>query len=54
MIMKFNSEKIKSTSRVAETEDIWEYAVRTFSETEGLNLDKKQALINIVNHICRG
>lgn len=54
LILKFLSEKIKNTSRVAETADIWEYAVRTFSETEGLNLDKKQALINIVNHICRG
>ena len=54
LILKFLSEKIKSGIKITETADTWEYAIKTFSETEGLNLDKKQALINIINHICKG
>ena len=33
--------------------EMWEKAVKIFDETSRLNLDKKQALINIISGICK-
>ncbi len=53
LILKFLGEHAKNTAKVVETADCWSSAVKTFSEVEGLNLDKKQALINIIVNICK-
>lgn len=53
LLLKFLSEHAQNTDRIVETADCWSYAIKTFSETEGLNLDKKQALMNIIVNICK-
>lgn len=53
LLLKFLSEHAKNTTKVVETADCWSYAIKTFSEVEGLNLDKKQALINIISNMCK-
>lgn len=53
LILKFLSEHAKSTDKVVETADCWSKTIKTFSEVESLNLDKKQALINIITNICK-
>ncbi|MFR8206159.1 MAG: hypothetical protein ACLU99_07340 [Alphaproteobacteria bacterium] len=46
------SENVKNTTHIVELADCWDNAVKVFSEVERLNLDKKQALINIIVNIC--
>lgn len=53
LILKFLSEKAKHTDKVTETADCWSAAIKIFAETDSLNLDKKQALINIIVNICK-
>lgn len=53
LILKFLSEHAKNTNKVVETADCWSSAVQTFSEVDSLNLDKKQALINILANMCK-
>ena len=53
LILKFLSENIKDSGRIPEFYEAWENTIRTFSEVERLNLDKKQALINIIASICK-
>lgn len=53
LILKFIAENIRKTQHVEELADAWNDAVKTFSETEGLNLDKKQALMNIIVNIAK-
>lgn len=53
LILKFLSEKVKTSSKIVEVADCWDNAVKVFSETERLNLDKKQALLNILVNICK-
>ena len=53
LILKFISENVRSCSSVEDMADVWDKALSVFSETEGLNLDKKQALINVINSICK-
>lgn len=53
LILKFLSENITKTGNVLAYADSWDYAVKSFSEVDRLNMDKKQVLINIVNNICK-
>jgi hypothetical protein len=53
LILKFLSEQIRALNKVEENTDVYEKAVKTFKETEGLNLDKKQAIMTIMASICR-
>ena len=53
LILKFLSEHTKNTDKIIETYEAWTYAIKTFTETESLNLDKKQALMNIMTNICK-
>lgn len=53
LILKFLSENVKNTTHIVELADCWDNAVKVFSEVERLNLDKKQALINIIVNICK-
>lgn len=53
LILKFLSENVKNTTHIVELADCWDNAVKVFSEVELLNLDKKQALINIIVNICK-
>ena len=53
LILKFLSEHAKSTTKVVETADCWTTTIKTFTEVDSLNLDKKQALMNIMVNICK-
>ncbi len=53
LILKFIAEHIRKTEHVEELAEAWTETVKTFSETEGLNLDKKQALMNIIVNIAK-
>lgn len=53
LILKFMSENIKDSGRIVEFAQCWENIIKTFSEVERLNLDKKQAIINILASICK-
>lgn len=53
LILKYLSENVKKSSNVVAYADCWDNAVKIFSETDRLNLDKKQALINIIVNICK-
>ena len=48
LILKFLSEQVRALNKVEETTDVYEKAVKTFKETEGLNLDRKQAIMTIM------
>ena len=53
LVLKFVAENVKGCDNVAELAEMWEKAVKIFDETARLNLDKKQALINIISGICK-
>ncbi len=53
LILKFLSEHAKNTSNVVEIAECWSNAIKTFSEIESLNMDKKQALMNIIVNLCK-
>lgn len=53
LILKFIAENIRQTQNMEEFAKSWEEAVKIFSETSGLNLDKKQALMNIIVNLCK-
>ena len=53
LILKFLSDHVKNTNKVTETAECWSLAVKTFAETENLNMDKKQALMNIIVNMCK-
>lgn len=53
LILKFLSEQVKALNKVEETADIYEKAIKTFKETENLNLDKRQAVMNVMVAVCR-
>ena len=53
LLLKFLSENVKNSSHVIAYADCWDYAVKTFAEVESLNMDKKQAFINIMGNICK-
>lgn len=53
IILKFMTDSIKSMNNGAELISVWEDAIKIFDETERLNLDKRQALLNILNNLCK-
>ena len=40
-------------NKVEETAEAFDKATRTFLETDSLNLDKRQAVMNIMVGVCR-
>lgn len=53
LILKFLSEQVKSMNHVEESAVAFDKATKTFIETESLNLDKRQSVMNIMVGICR-
>lgn len=53
LILKFIAENVRQTKDLEEFVKSWEEAVKIFDETSSLNLDKKQALINIIVNLCK-
>lgn len=53
LILKFLSENIKKSPHIIELSQSWDESIRIFDETDRLNLDKKQALINIIVNISK-
>lgn len=53
LILKFIAENIHKASDIEEFSKSWEEAIKTFKETDSLNLDKRQALMNIIVNLCK-
>lgn len=53
LLLKFLSEAVKTAPDPTGLADAWENAVKTFAETDSLNMDKRQALMNIIVNICK-
>ncbi len=53
LILKFYSDNILSSPRIEETVYAWENTVKILRQTESLNMDKKETLINIINNLCK-
>lgn len=53
LVLKFVAENVRSCENVENLADMWDKAIKIFDETARLNLDKKQALINIITGICK-
>ena len=53
LILKFCSDNIISCQNVEDMALAWENAIRCFRQTDSLNMDKKQALINIIGQLCK-
>ena len=51
--LKFCSDNIISSQNVEEMALAWENAIRSFRQTDSLNMDKKQGLINIIGKLCK-
>lgn len=53
LILKFIAENIHHTSNLEEFAKSWDETIKIFSETASLNLDKRQALMNIIINLCK-
>lgn len=53
LILKFISENIAHTEHTEELADVWEQTIKVFDETDRLNLDKKQILMNIIYNLIK-
>ena len=53
LILKFIAENIEQASDVNEFARSWEETIKIFNETAALNLDKKQALMNIIINLTK-
>ncbi len=53
LILKLIHQLIREVNNVKNFAQTWEDSIKIFSETEGLNLDKKQALITIITNLCK-
>ena len=53
LILKFIAENIHQTANLEEFAKSWDETIKIFSETAGLNLDRRQALINIIVNLCK-
>lgn len=53
LILKLIHQLAQESSNVENISQSWEDTIRMFSETEGLNLDKKQALLTIITNLCK-
>lgn len=53
LILKFIAENVKTCEHPDEVAGAWDNAIKVFNETERLNLDKKQALINVITNLIK-
>lgn len=53
LILKFISENITHSEHVEELTEVWANAIKIFDETNRLNLDKKQILMNIIYNLIK-
>ena len=53
LILKFIAENVHQTSNLEEFAKSWDETIKIFNETAGLNLDKRQALMNIIVNLCK-
>lgn len=53
LVLKFIAENVKNSNQPDELAGAWDNAIRVFNEAERLNLDKKQALINIITNLIK-
>jgi len=53
VILKFLGSLVQSGKNVENVVEVWQNAIKTFSETERLNMDKRHAIINIIYKICK-
>ena len=53
LILKFIAENVYQTANMEEFAKSWDETIKTFSETANLNLDKRQALMNIIVNLCK-
>lgn len=53
LILKFCSDNIVNCRDVEEMAKVWENAVKCFRLTNSLNIDKRQALINVISQLCK-
>ncbi len=53
LVLKFCSDHILESRNIEETARAWEEAVKILRQVNGLNMDKKQALINIIANLCK-
>lgn len=53
VVLKFLAEVVQEGKNVEKTVEVWQNAIKTFSDTERLNMDKRQAFINIIYQICK-
>ena len=53
LILKLIHQLIRQAPDIETIAQSWDDAVKTFSETDSLNLDRKQALLTIINNLCK-
>ncbi len=53
LILKFLSEQARAGNKIEESAAAFDKTTKTFVETESLNLDKRQAVMNIMVGICK-
>ncbi|MBQ8436515.1 MAG: hypothetical protein IJX20_02570 [Alphaproteobacteria bacterium] len=53
LILKLIRQLAQENANIENITQSWEDTIRIFNETAGLNLDKKQALITIINNLCK-
>ena len=53
LVLKFIAENVRASDHPDELAGAWDNAIKVFNETERLNLDKKQALINIITNVLK-
>ena len=53
LVLKYCYDHILFSRDIEETARAWENAVRVLRQTDSLNMDKKEALINIIGNLCK-
>ena len=53
LVLKFLSDYAKGGENVRLIGEAWEKCLKIFHETEALNMDKRQAMLNIISIICK-
>ena len=53
LVLKFYSDHVLRSRNAEDTARAWEEAVRTLRQVQSLNMDKKEALINILGNLCK-
>lgn len=53
LVLKFLSDYAKGGENIRLIGEAWEKCLKIFHETEALNMDKRQAMLNIISTICK-